>query len=57
MYGFVVVVLNIGKTLIPGARELGIVHAQDVHDHTIEDLSLAIRLGVEDSGLGEISVQ
>jgi hypothetical protein len=31
MYGFVEVVLNIGKTLIPSAGVLGIVHAQYVH--------------------------
>jgi hypothetical protein len=45
MYGSVVVVLNIGKTLIPGVGVLGIVHAQDVHDHPVDDLGLAICLG------------
>jgi hypothetical protein len=57
MYGSVVVVLNIGKTLIPGVGVLGIVHAQDVHDHPVDDLGLAIHLGVEGSGLGELGVQ
>jgi hypothetical protein len=57
MYGSVVVVLNIGKTLIPGVGVLGIVHVQDVHDHLVDDLGLAIRLGVEGSGLGELGVQ
>jgi hypothetical protein len=57
MYGSVVVMLNIGKTLIPGARVLGIVHAQNVHDHSVDNLGLAICLGVEGSGLGELSVQ
>jgi hypothetical protein len=57
MYGYVVAVLNIGKTLIPRAGVLGIVHAQDVHDHSVDDLGLAILLGVEGSGLGEIGVQ
>jgi hypothetical protein len=57
MYGYVVVVLNIGKTLIPGAGVLGIIHAQYVHDHMADNLSLAIRLGVEGSGLGELGVQ
>jgi hypothetical protein len=56
MYGSVVVVMNIGKTLIPSVGVLGIVHAQDVHDHLVDDLGLAIRLGVEGSGLGELGV-
>jgi hypothetical protein len=57
MYGSVVAVMNIGKSLIPGAGVLGILHAQDVHDHLVDDLGLAIRLGVEGSGLGELGVQ
>ena len=57
MYGSTVAVMNIGKTLILGARVLGIVHAHDVHDHLVDDLSLVIRLGVEGSGLGEIDIQ
>jgi hypothetical protein len=56
MYGSIVAMLNIGKTLIPGVRVLGIVHVQDVHDHLVDDLGLAIRLGVEGSGLGELGV-
>jgi hypothetical protein len=57
MYGFVVAVLNLGKTLIPSVGVLGILHVQYVHDHSIDDLGLAIRLGVEGSGLGEVGVQ
>ena len=57
MYGSVVVVLNIGNTIIPGAGVLGILHVQDVHDHPVDDLGLAICLGVEGSGIGELSVQ
>ena len=56
MYGSVVAMLNIGKTLIPGVVVLVIVHAQDVHDHSVNELSLAIHLGVEGSGLGELRV-
>jgi hypothetical protein len=56
MHGSIVVVLNIGKTLIPGAGVLGIVQAQDVHDHSVEDRGLAIRLEVEDDGFGELGV-
>jgi hypothetical protein len=44
MYGSVVVVLNIGKTLILCVGVLGIVHAQDMHDHPVDDLGLAICL-------------
>jgi hypothetical protein len=57
MYGSIVACVNIGKTLILGVGVLGIVHAQDVHDHLVDDLGLAIRLGVEGSGLGELGVQ
>ena len=57
MYGYVVVVLNIGNNLILGAWVLGIVHAQDVDDHPADNLSLDIHLGVEGSGLGELGVR
>jgi hypothetical protein len=49
--------LKKGKILIPCARVLGIVHAQDMHDHPIDNLILAIYLGVESSGFGELGVQ
>jgi len=42
---------------IPCARFLVIVHAQDVHDHPVDDLNLAIRLEVEGSGFGELGLQ
>jgi hypothetical protein len=35
---------------------LGVVHAQDMHDHPIDDLCLSINLGVEGSGFGELGV-
>jgi hypothetical protein len=53
----VVVVLNIGKTLIPCMQMLRFVHAQDVHNHLIDKLYLAISLGVESSGFSELGVQ
>jgi hypothetical protein len=56
MYGSVVAMMNIGKSLIPGVGVLVIVHAQYVHDHLVADLGLAIRLGVEGSGFGELGV-
>ena len=56
MYGFGLAVLNIVKTLIPCVGMLGIIHAQDMHDHSIYDLSLAIYLGVEGHGFGELGV-
>jgi hypothetical protein len=36
---------------------LRIVHALDVHNHSIDDLNLAISLGVERSGFCELGVQ
>jgi hypothetical protein len=45
-----------GNTLIPCARVLGIMHVQDMHDHSIYDLILAISLGVEGCGFVELGV-
>jgi hypothetical protein len=36
---------------------LGIVHVQDMHDHLVDELNLAILMGVEASGFGELGVQ
>jgi hypothetical protein len=49
--------LNIVDTLIPCARVLGIIHAQDMQYHSIYDLSFSIYLGVEDRGFGDLGVQ
>ena len=57
MYVSIVVVLNIGKTLILCVGVLGIVNMQDMHDHTVDDLGLAILPGVEGGGFGELGVQ
>jgi hypothetical protein len=57
MQGSVVAMLDIGKDLIPCARVLGIIHAKDMHNHSIYDLGLAIYLGVEGHGFGELGVQ
>jgi hypothetical protein len=57
MQGSVVAMLDIGKTLIPCVRVLGIIHVHDMHDHLVYDLGLAICMGVEGRGFGEISVQ
>jgi hypothetical protein len=57
MYDSVVAMLNIGKTLIPCVGVLGISHAQNMHDHLIDNLNLAIYLWVEGSGFGELGVQ
>jgi hypothetical protein len=48
--------LDIGNTLISCARVLGIIRAQDMHDHSIYDLGLVICLGVEGRGFGELGV-
>jgi hypothetical protein len=57
MQGSVVAMLDIGKTLIPCAGVLGILHAQDIYNHSIHSLRLAICLGVEGSGFGELGIQ
>jgi hypothetical protein len=49
--------MDIGKTLIPCVGVIGIVHAQDMYNHPIDNLSLAIYLGVEGSGFDELSIQ
>jgi hypothetical protein len=49
--------MDIGKTLIPCARVLGIIHVQDMHDHSIYNLGLAICLGVEGHVFGELGIQ
>jgi hypothetical protein len=56
MESHVVAVMNIGKTLIPCTQMLRVVHAQDVHNHLIDNL-MAIGLGVESSGFSELGVQ
>jgi hypothetical protein len=48
---------NIGKTLIPCGGVLLSLHVQDMHDHSIYDLGLAIFLGVEGREFGEFCVQ
>ena len=57
MESHVVVVFNIGKTLIPCMWMLRVIHAQDVHNHLIDDLCLAINLRVEGNEFSELSVQ
>jgi hypothetical protein len=57
MQGSVVGMLDIGKALIPCARVILIIHAKDMHNHSIDDLGLAIYLGVEGRGFGELGVQ
>jgi hypothetical protein len=53
----IVVVLNIGKTLIPCTQMLRVIHAQDVHSQPIDNLCLVIGLRVEGSGFSELGVQ
>ena len=52
-----VAVLDIWETLFPCTRMLIVVHVQDVHNHRIDGLGLAIDLGVEISGFCELGVQ
>jgi hypothetical protein len=57
MQGSIVAMLDIGKTLIPCVGVFWIVHAQDIYDHSIDNLSLVVCLGVEGSGFGELGIQ
>jgi hypothetical protein len=57
MESLVVTVLNIGETLIPCMHMIRFVHAQDVHNHLIDDLCLVFCLGVESSVFNELGVQ
>ena len=53
----VVTLLNIGETVIPCALMIRVVHAQDVHNHLIDDICLIIGLGVEGNEFIELGVQ
>jgi hypothetical protein len=53
----VVVVLNIRKTLIPCTQIIRVINVQDVHNHLIDDLYLAISLRLEGNGFSELGVK
>jgi hypothetical protein len=53
----VVTVLDIWETFIPCTWMLIIVHVKNVHNHLIDDLCLAIGLGVERNGFCDLGVQ
>jgi hypothetical protein len=53
----VIVVLNIRKVVMPCAWMFGVVCPQDVHDHPIDHLFLAIGLGMKGRGFGELGFQ
>ena len=57
MESSVVTVLDIWECLFPCMWMLRILHAQDVHNHLIDDLCLAIDLRVEGGGFSELGVQ
>ena len=52
----IVAVLNIGEALVPCAWMICVVHAQNVYDHPIDNLCLAINLRMEGYGLSEFGV-
>lgn len=54
---YFIVVLHIGKALIPGSWMLGAVHAEYVHYHLVYNLCLAISLVMECMRIRELSVQ
>jgi hypothetical protein len=53
----VAIVLNTRETLIPCMWMLRVVHAQNVHNHPIDELYLVVCLGVESNGFSELGVQ
>jgi len=57
MYGSIVAMFNIWKNITLYVWLLGIVHVKYVHDHLVDNLYLAISLGVEGSGFGELGFQ
>ena len=57
MKSSVVTVFHIRKVAIPCTWMFGVVHLQYVHDHPIDHLFLAISLGMEVNGFGELGVQ
>jgi hypothetical protein len=57
MERLIAAMLDIWETLVPCTGILRILHAQDVHNQLIDDLSLAIGLGVESGGFCELGVQ
>jgi hypothetical protein len=57
MENHVVTVLNIGENFVSCTWMLRVVHAQDVHNHLVDNLCLAIFWGVERSGFCELGVQ
>jgi hypothetical protein len=48
--------LDIGKAFIPCVMVILIVHSKDMHNNSIYNLSLAIYLGVEGHGFGDLGV-
>ena len=53
----IVDVFHVRKDVILGAWMFGVVHPQDVHDHPIDHLYLAISVRMESNGFGELGVQ
>jgi hypothetical protein len=57
MESHVVIVMNIGETLVPCMWMLRIVREKDVHNQPIDDLCLDVGLGVECNGFCDLGVQ
>jgi len=53
----IVDVVDIREDFIPCAWMLQVVHVQNLYDHPVDDLYLAISLGVESHGLSELVIQ
>ena len=54
MESFVIVVLEIGDDFIACAWILQVLHTKNVYDHLVDDLCLAMSLGVERCRLSEL---
>ena len=57
MESYVVAVLDIGEDFIPCEWILCVLQVQNVHDNPVDDLCLAIGLGMEGHGLSELGIQ
>ena len=57
MESSIVVVLDIREAIIPCVWMLRVVHTYNVYDNPVDDLYLAINLGVQSRGLSELGIQ
>ena len=56
MESYIVVVLYIGEAFTPHAWMLRVVHVKNVYDNPVDDIYLAISLGVEICGISKFGI-